>query len=495
MNADLHPPAPSAQHDLKQDNLPLVVDLDGTLCRTDTLQEAALGLIAQKPAALLALPGWIAKGPKELKARIADQCVIPAENLPLNADVIALVEAARAEGRETALVSAADHRQVTAVAEATGLFDMVQGSTGETNLKGTEKARFLTGRYGEKGFDYVGDAKADLPVWQTARKAITVGASASLRQAADMVNAESQHIAPAVSRTSSMLAALRPHQWSKNLLLFLPLLAAHKLWEFGPVLVGFVAFCLTASAVYIINDLLDLAADRAHPRKRSRPFAAGALTALEGTLMAAGLLATAALLGALTGSGVFMLIMGVYFVATLTYSLWIKRKLIADVLMLAGLYSIRIIAGGAVATVDLSPWMLGFSMFLFLALAAVKRQSELADLLATGRDGVGRAYATEDLPVIRGVAITSGQAAVLVLALYISSDDVQRLYAAPSLLWLICPLLLYWVLRMVMKTHRGQMVDDPIVFAATDKISVGVIATAVLIGVAAAVWPWATIQV
>lgn len=471
--------------------VPLVVDLDGTLCRTDTLQEATLALIAQHPAKLLALPGWISKGPAGLKAQIAEHSIIPAETLPLNADVIALIKEARAEGRQTALVSAADHRQVTAIAEATGLFDMVQGSTEGANLKGREKARFLTERYGEGGFDYVGDARADLPVWQVARRAITVGAGEDLQRVVEATNRDTLHIGPSQSRTGAMIRALRPHQWAKNLLVFLPAMAAHNLSALGPAFLGFVAFCLTASAVYVINDLLDLAADRAHPRKRNRPFASGALTGLDGTVMAIGLLAGAMLLAITTGVGLFIGILAIYFVATLTYSLWLKRKLIADILTLAGLYSIRIVAGGIVAAVSLSPWMLAFSMFLFLALAAVKRQAELADLMATDRDGKGRAYAIEDLPVIRGVAITSGQAAVLVLAFYISSDDVLRLYSAPGLLWLICPLLLYWVLRMVMKTHRGQMTDDPIVFAATDRVSLVVIIATVTIGVLAALWPWA----
>ena len=479
-----------ADPDIPSAAVPLVVDLDGTLCRTDTLHEALLNLAGSDPKALVSLPGWLREGRAGLKARLADRGVLPGDALPLNPGVIALIEAARAEGRTVALVSAADHRQVTAVAEATGLFDEAYGSAEGTNLKGTEKARFLTGHYGEKGFDYVGDAAADAPVWAAARTAITVGANAGLRRTAEAANSDTHHIAPPEGRRAAMFRALRPHQWSKNLLLFLPLLAAHDLSALLPVLLGFAAFCLTASAVYVINDLVDLAADRAHPRKRKRPFAAGDLTAVDGLVMAGGLLIGAAILGLLTGAPRLLLILGIYFVTTLTYSLWLKRKLMVDVLALAGLYTIRIVAGGAAAAINLSPWMLAFSMFLFLALAAVKRQAELVDLKATGRSGAGRAYEVEDLPVIRSIAVTSGQAAVLVLALYITSDDVRQLYAYPALLWLICPLLLYWVLRMVMKAHRGQMTDDPILFAVTDKISLVVILSSVLIGLAAAIWPW-----
>ena len=466
----------------------LVVDLDGTLCRTDTLHEALIRSMVQSPANLFRLPGWLAEGRAGLKARLADLGLLDTADLPLNDAVLEFVRAARADGQTTALVSAADHRQVTAVAEATGLFDEAYGTAEGRNLKGETKAAFLTEHFGAKNFDYMGDAKADLPVWAAAARAITVGAGAGLQRAAAAANPNISHIDPPEWAGHAMLRALRPHQWVKNLLLFLPILAAHDLSALLSVILGFVAFCLTASAVYVVNDLVDLAADRAHPRKRNRPFAAGALTADMGLLMALGLLFGALVFGLATGNPGFLGILTLYLLATFTYSLWLKRKLIVDVLMLAGLYTIRIIAGGMAASVILSPWMLGFSMFLFLALAAVKRQAELTDLMATGRTNLGRAYEVEDLPVLRGMAISAGQAAVLVLALYISSDTVQALYRTPVLLWLICPLLLYWMMRMVIKTHRGVMTDDPIVFAATDRISLVIIACALITAMVAAFW-------
>ena len=234
----------------------------------------------------------------------------------------------------------------------------------------------------------------------------------------------------------------------------------------------------------VINDLLDLAADRVHPRKRNRPFASGALSATTGIMMAAVLLIAALVLGLMTGNSLFLLVLVAYLVATFAYSLSLKRKLLVDVLALAGLYTIRIVAGGAAAAVPLSPWMLGFSMFLFLALAAVKRQAELTDQMKTGRESSGRAYQIDDLPILRGMGIAAGNSAVMVLALYISSDAVQALYSRPELIWLICPMLLYWVLRMVMKTHRGEMTDDPIIFAATDRTSQVVVLSCVLVGLA-----------
>ncbi|MEO1606443.1 MAG: UbiA family prenyltransferase [Pseudomonadota bacterium] len=484
MVADSTLPATVETVDVDAD-IALVVDLDGTLSRTDTLHEALLGLVASRPKELVRLPAWLAEGRAGLKARLADFGVVDPETLPLNEAVIETVRAARAAGRRTALVSAADHRQVTAVAEATGLFDEAYGSAEGRNLKGDAKAAFLTDHFGPGMFDYIGDSKADLPVWKAARRAITVQAAAGMRAAAAAANSNVAHIDPPTGKARAMLKALRPHQWSKNALLFLPVLAAHDLSKLWLVMLGFLAFCLTASAVYVINDLVDLPADRAHPRKRKRPFAAGNLSAVTGGAMAAGLLLGALILGLATGNPSFIAVLALYLAATFAYSLWLKRKLIVDVLMLAGLYTVRIIAGGAAAAVELSPWMLGFSMFLFLGLAAVKRQAELTDQMLSGRESKGRAYEVDDLPILRGMALSASHAAVLVLALYISSDDIQRLYAHPEILWLICPMLLYWELRMVMATHRGLMDDDPIIYAATDRVSQIVILACIFVGVMA----------
>ncbi len=463
----------------------VVCDLDGTLCKTDTLHEMVLSLAVKKPAVLLRLPGWVSQGRAALKAHLADHGVLETDGLVLNDTVLEELGAARSAGRPTILASAADHRQVTQVASDTGLFDEAFGTAEGRNLKGTEKAAFLVDRYGEGNFDYIGDSRADLPVWAVARQAITVGATPSLKQAAERVNANVQHLDPPQGQGKHMLRALRPHQWSKNLLLLLPMLAAHDFSALVSVLLAIVAFSLTASAVYVINDLLDLAADRQHPRKKNRPFAAGDLSADTGLALAGGLLVVALILGLVLG-GVFLLVLFLYFCTTFLYSMWLKRKALVDVLTLAGLYTVRIIAGAAAASVVMTPWLLAFSMFLFLCLAAVKRQAELMDQLQSGRSSSGRGYETDDLPVLRGIGLAASHASVLVLALFISSADVTQLYDRPEILWLVCPLLLYWSLRMVMKAHRGQMTDDPIVFAATDAVSLGVIgASAVVVGTAA----------
>ena len=449
----------------------MVTDLDGSLCRTDTLHEAFLALFAQRPMALVSILGALGRGRAAFKHELAKIHVVPGADLPLNMQVIDHLRAVRAEGRRVVLVTAADQLQADAVAEATGLFDEVYGSDGKRNLKGAVKAAFLIDRFGERGFDYIGDSDADLPVWAQARQALTVAAAPALCRAAERTNADIKHLAPPIPKVPAMLRALRPHQWSKNLLLFLPLLAAHDISHLGAVFLGFLAFCLTASAVYVINDLLDLSVDRNHPRKSRRPFAAGDLTASRGVAMAAGLLLASLTLALLSGSLAFVGTLAVYLAATFLYSLWLKRKLLVDVLTLAGLYTIRIVAGGAVVGLSLSPWLLGFSMFLFLGLAAVKRQAELRNQLQTSRESSGRAYEVDDLPLLVALALSSGMAAVLVLALYIASDDVQPLYSSPEMLWLLCPIVLYWQMRMVMTAHRGRMTDDPIVFAATDRTS------------------------
>lgn len=479
MTADTASPSP----------IVLVCDLDGTLCRTDTLEEAVLARITTDPMVLLRLPVWLLSGRAAFKARLADGGLLDPATLPLNKVVLDHLEAARAEGRRTALISASDTRQVEAVAAFTGLFDEACGTSEGRNLKGDAKAALLIERFGAKGFDYIGDAPADVPVWAAAGRAVTVGARPGLRRAAEAVNDDVTHLDPPVGKVQAALRALRPHQWSKNLLLFFPVLAAHDFSRPGAILTGFAAFCLVASAVYVINDLLDLAADRAHGRKRQRPFASGLLSLRAGVGLAAALLVGGAALGLATNSAAFFAVLAGYFALTLAYSMWLKRKLVIDIITLAGLYTIRIVAGAAAVAVPLSPWMLGFSMFLFLALAGIKRQAELTDLLASGRAAAGRAYEVDDLPVLRGLVLSASNAAVLVLALYISSDAVQALYNRPEILWLICPILLYWTLRMEMKTHRGAMTDDPIVYAASDPVSVVLIAAAGAVAVLATVLP------
>lgn len=482
LSDSMRPDATVSDHPGHDAHAVLVLDLDGTLCRSDTLHEALVGVVAHRPLALPSVLVALTQGKAAFKKAVADHCVVPGALLPYNQAVLDLATAAHAEGRKVVLVSASDQRQVDAVADHLAIFDEAIGTGGsesdvDVNLGGADKADLLVARYGEGGFDYAGDRSVDLDVWARARRVITVGADSSLRRQAAALDAQAVHLDNGTGTAiKGIVKAMRPHQWLKNILVFLPMVAAHDTTHFGQAIAAFIAFCLLASSVYLFNDLVDLQADREHPRKRFRPFAAGDVPVMTGVALGAGLFLAAIVVAVLFTPPVFLAVLAFYYVATFLYSLWLKRKLIVDVLTLAGLYTLRIVAGAAATSVFLSPWMLGFSMFLFLSLAAVKRQAELMDQLRDGREKTaGRAYLTEDLPVLRGMALSAGYAAVMVFALYINTADVSVLYKLPDALWLICPLLLYWISRMVMMTHRGYMNDDPIVYTVRDRPSLLVI--------------------
>jgi 4-hydroxybenzoate polyprenyltransferase/phosphoserine phosphatase len=451
----------------------LVVDLDGTLLQSDILYESfwsAMGRDWRSPfTSLVAL----ASGRAALKKHLAQAARLDVTTLPYDPAVVAYVQAWRLGGGRTALVTASDQTIADQVADHLGLFDEVHGSDGDLNLKGAAKAAFLADHFSTEGYAYMGDATADLPVWQRARKAITINASPSLKFRADQQATDVEHLKTRAHTLAPYLKALRPHQWLKNILIFLPMLVAHQL-EWSVMLLSFLAFVsfsLIASSVYVLNDLLDLAADRAHPRKRLRPFASGSVPIAHGSWMAAGSLAIGASIAALLGWR-FALIMLAYYALTTAYSLSLKRLVVIDICVLACLYTLRIIAGGAATGMLISMWLLAFSIFFFLSLAAVKRQAELVDSAERGKlDATGRGYQVADLPIISIIALCSGYVSVLVMALYVNSPTVRELYAQPRALGGICGILLYWITYIVMITHRGAMHDDPVVYAAKDRTS------------------------
>jgi 4-hydroxybenzoate polyprenyltransferase/phosphoserine phosphatase len=460
---------------------PLVLDLDGTLLRTDTLVEQALRLAADDPLTLAAAATQLRHGRAAFKRRIADAIPLDPATLIYNDGVLALAHAARETGRPIYLVTAADQSVADAIASHLGLFDGVYASDGINNLKGEAKAAFLVNRFGAQGFDYAGDAEADLSVWRHAARAIVVAPSAALlRRAhaacADVVVVGDPSPSPA-ARLRLWARALRLHQWAKNILIFLPVFAAHRtgVATITHALIAFLAFSLCASSVYLLNDLLDLPHDRAHARKRHRPFASGAIPLDQAPLaIAVCLLGGAAL--ALTLPWRFVGMLAVYYACTTTYSFGLKRKPVWDVMMLALLYTMRVFAGSAATGIRISPWLLAFSMFLFFSLAVVKRQTELVQHLRSGRTEKlsGRGYLPEDLGVLSAMAASSGYMSVLVLALYVNSGDVLALYHHPSALWMLCPALLFWISRVLMLAHRGLLHDDPVVFALRDRISLGI---------------------
>lgn len=450
----------------------LAVDLDGTLVRTDLLYESFWASFANSYATPLLAALGLMRGRAQLKHVLAEKSGLDVTLLPYDEQVINRIKAWRENGGKAVLVTASDIGLARRVAEYLGIFDEVHGSDGETNLKGRVKAAFLANRYGARNFAYIGDHKSDLPVWDSAAQIICVAPRASLRGKLRQLHSEPE-LLERTRNPSAYLKSLRFHHWLKNLLVFLPMLAAHRFdgATILPSVIAFFAFGFIASSVYILNDLLDLAADRAHHRKRTRPFASGAVPIAHGTGMAAALIALGAALASLLTVD-FMLTMLGYFALTMAYSLELKRRAVVDICALATLYVLRIVAGAAATGIPLSVWMLAFALFFFVSLATIKRQAELVDASARGHlKTAGRGYYPSDLAIIAQMATAAGFVSVLVLALYVNSREVVALYRYPETLWGICVVLLYWISRMVMITHRGHMHDDPIVYAATDRNS------------------------
>lgn len=465
---------------------PLCVDLDGTLIHSDLLLESALALLGRNPLYLFAMAFWLLRGKAHLKREIARRCKIEVATLPYNAALVEWLRAERGQ-RRLVLCTASDAGYAHAVAAHLDLFSEVLASDGRSNLSGRHKAARLVERYGDRKFDYAGNTKVDLAVWRHARQGVVVGPSASLGKAAARVTTVERVFERERRPVRIWTRALRLHQWLKNLLVFLPLLAAHRLFSLDAAAhaaAAFVAFGLCASGVYLLNDLLDLASDRRHPRKRERPFAAGTLPLTAG-LVAAPALTLAAFALALVIAPLFALTLLGYYVLTLAYSFRLKRIVMLDVVVLAALYTIRIVAGAAAIAQPLSFWLLAFSMFIFLSLAMLKRYTELRMLQANGwNNAEGRGYRVDDLGLIQSLGAASGYLSVLVLALYINSTASEVLYHRPEVLWLLCPLLLYWISRMWVVAHRGQMHDDPVIYAMVDRVSrvVLVLCAVVVIG-------------
>jgi 4-hydroxybenzoate polyprenyltransferase/phosphoserine phosphatase len=465
---------------------PLCVDLDHTLLQTDLLFETVVLLFRRAPWTLAALPYWLAKGRAFMKHEIARRVRPDVARLPFREEMVEFLRAQKAQGRQLVLVSAADQSLAQAVEEHLQLFGEVIASNGTENVKGANKAKILETRFGRSGFDYVGDSRSDLAVWRSARRAFVVSDSARLANAVKAI-VPVERIFPRSSgrRLSVQLGALRLHQWSKNLLVFVPLVTSHRILE-RPVLlsalIAFFSFGLFCSGTYLINDLIDLEADRAHPSKRTRALAAGQLSIFSAVLWAIVLLAAGVAVGSFCGRP-FLICLGIYGVASLAYSLWIKRVVMLDVIVLACFYSLRLLAGGAATGIGCSEWLLAFSVFFFFGLALIKRYSELRESVAVeGESQGGRGYFRSDLDPIASFGVGSGMISVLVLVLYVMSPEVRLLYHRPAILLLLCPLFLYWITRIWFKAHRGELPQDPVVFALTDWASavIGVLAAAVL---------------
>ncbi|GAB3670242.1 UbiA family prenyltransferase [Salinisphaera aquimarina] len=453
------------------DPVPLVVDLDGTLVNSDLLIESAFMVAHRSPHSLVKLPNWLRSGKATLKAELARRADLGIADLPYNEALITFLRAEKANGRTLILATASNEKYAHQVAEHLGLFDAVLASDARTNLSGQTKLDALRAHLDGGAFDYAADDDVDRVIWRHARKAVLVNADAKLtahmRDESNLGDTfEREH-----ADWRTWARALRIYQWAKNGLIFVPLLAAHELADVGTVamaLLAFIAYSLLASSVYLLNDLVDLGDDRQHPRKRERPFASGRLPILHGAL-AIPVLILAAFVIALFLPPLFWLVLATYYVLTLAYSLGLKQLALLDVLTLAGLYTLRIIAGGAATGIELSFWLLALSMSIFLSLAMAKRCTELLVMKEHSGDApLGRGYVASDLPPLRSLGTAAGYTSVVVLALYINSPDITDHYSHPARIWLLCPVVLYWISRIWLTTLRGQMHDDPIVFAARD---------------------------
>ena len=459
----------------------LCVDMDGTLLKTDLIWECIISLLKVRPFLLFRIPFWLLEGRAGFKRRLAQWAPVDVSTLPYRSELLEFLSTQRQLGRRIVLVTAAEGSLAESVANHIGLFDEVLHSEEGVNLEGKIKAELLQSKFSQIGFDYIGNSTADLPVWKAARGGYVVGDKKLVHRASSVAPINGVFETQTAS-VSTWIRALRGHHWAKNLLLFLPLLLAHKL-HLRPLLTvaaGFLLFSLCASSIYILNDLLDLHSDRAHPWKGKRPFASGETSIPMGLLVSA-LLVTATIALGFWLSIPFGAVLIAYSAATLWYSVQLKRLALVDVFALSSFYSLRIWAGSLVASVPLSDWFLGFSLFFFLALAMAKRYSELTHagrLVQSGNSG--RAYNREDRELLMHLGVGSSFSAVVIFALYIHGKEVSSLYPRPDLLFFICPAILYWLSRLWLKANRGELDEDPVTLALGDPVSY-VIAALILI--------------
>ena len=471
---------------------PIVVDLDGTLIKTDMLFESANQFITENPLRFWQPFLWLMRGRPYLKEQLAQRYQFDPATLPYNEEVITWLRQEAEKGTPIYLATASNRVIAHRVADHLNLFAGVFASEGDINLKAGRKRDRLIAEFGEKQFDYVGNEGDDLVVWEKSQNAHIVSSSEALLAKVDGIGNKGKVIHAHKGGLQSLLKAMRLHQWVKNLLVFVPLLGAHQIGNTVALIeaiFAFIAFGLCASSVYLLNDLVDIENDRQHARKKARPFAAGKLSLLTGWLLWPALTIGAFLLAWLTLPLAFTGVLLVYFAVTLAYSFALKRYAILDVLILAGLYTIRIVAGAVATGIPLSFWLLTFSMFIFLSLAFMKRYSELKSVKEVGQEGKlpGRGYAADDLEAVSAMGVVSGYLSILVLALYIQDSYTAVLYRTPQIIWLACPLMLYWISRTWLITHRGAMNDDPVLFAIKDRVSHLVAFCFVLIFILAAI--------
>ena len=454
---------------------PLVLDLDGTLLRTDLLLEAVLQLVKRRPRSLFMLLIWACRGIAHLKHRVAEQCEISTELLPVNEPLVAYARAEAERGRRVVVATAANRRLAAKVCSRFSFIGEVIASSENTNLKGRAKSRALTERF-PAGFAYAGDASVDAEVWRDARFGIFAGRDPRVLARLEALTLLEANFAQPRPSLREWVRAARLHQWAKNGLVFLPLLlAGHVLDGAGwmKCAAAFLALGLTASATYLINDLLDLDADRQHWAKRNRALASGRIGIPQAIVVVCALLAAGLTLAFVSGGLAVLATLLLYCAATLGYSLHLKRVPVLDVALLAALFTMRLGLGAVAADVRLSSWLAVFSMFLFLSLALAKRSTEI------GRKGIstapphGRGYVAADAPLVVAMGVSGAFGAVLMMVLYLVHEAFgQPLYKSPELLWAAPVLIGLWLGRVWLLCGRGVLHDDPVAFAITDKTSI-----------------------
>jgi 4-hydroxybenzoate polyprenyltransferase/phosphoserine phosphatase len=453
---------------------PLCLDLDGTLIKSDALFESLIQMLKTNPFLLFIVPFWLVKGKPHLKEEIDKRIEFNAELLPYNEDLINYTKKEKAKGRKVYLVTASHISIANKVGNYLGLFDGIYGTEKGVNLKSKKKAEFLNKKFGENNYVYAGDAKVDFNIWKHSKKAIVVSDNNSFIKQVEKTFEVEKTFYEKKNLFKTIIKEIRVYQWVKNILLFLPLLLAHSISNvtlLSDVIIGFFSFSLSASFVYVLNDLLDLQSDRSHPRKRKRPLASGRLPIQIGILLVPLLLIVGLSLSFLI-SFKFQIILISYIVLTTAYSFKLKKIPMLDIILLATLFTTRIVAGAYAAEVYLSMWILAFSMFFFMNLAVLKRYTELLTMKKRNEiEARGRGYTVEDMGLLLSIGPAAGFLSVLIFVLYINSSQATGLYNYTEVLWLIAPIFIYWISRIWHLSVRGKMTDDPIVFTVKDKES------------------------
>jgi 4-hydroxybenzoate polyprenyltransferase/phosphoserine phosphatase len=455
--------------------LPLILDLDGTLLAADLLVETFVLYIRRNPLRAFIVLLWLLRGPAHLKARLAEATRLDVDSLPAREDVVALARAHAAAGGRVFVYTAAHGALAARLLERFDFLEDVVGSDGAVNLKGARKAAAMAARF-PNGFVYVGDSAADLPVWAIAAEAVFAGHSGRVLHRLRRLGVATRVTSPPPAGLRDWAAAFRPHQWAKNTLVFVPLALGGALGDvraWGACAGGFLAMNMLASGSYVLNDILDLADDRAHWSKSARPFAAGRLSILAGLVAAPAAIVGGLAVGRLTGGAAPAAMLALYLATTLAYSFGLKRTPILDLAVIASLFTLRLALGVTCAHVTWSPWLLVFSMLAFSSLSGAKRFTELARLRARGGDRLaGRGYRADDAPFLLALGVSLSVAAVLVMVLYLIEEAFRAdLYRTPQLLWALPVGLALWFSRVWLLCGRGELHDDPVAFAVRDRIS------------------------